>query len=339
MDDANRIRTIGLTYNLKKKGARLDEHEEYDEIETIDAIKKEFIRLGFKVQLFEQGKDLSERILKKKPDFIFNIAEGIGASRGRESQVPCILESLGLAYSGSDPVSLGITLDKYYTSVFLRTEGLPVPDMFMVKDDDEAAALGRLFNGRKRYIIKPRWEGSSKGIFLRSVIKEHKEMKERAREIFTRYRQPAIIEEFLEGEEITAAVIGNGPARVLGMMKIVPTDVAQKDFLYSIETKREWKKKVRYEPEESVPRETRERIKEYAVRAYRALELRDISRIDFRLDAKRLPKIIDINPLPGLSPAYSDLPILYRLKGGTYPELVRMILKESFKRHGFRCDF
>lgn len=339
MGTSGRVKTIGITYNLKKKGVLLDEHEEYDEAETIEAIKKEFGKLGFRVLLFEQGEDLPARILRRKPDFVFNIAEGIGSSRGRESQVPCVLESMGIPYSGSDPVVLGITLDKYYTNLFLRSNGIPVPEMFLMSDDKEAEGLGRIFNGRKRYIVKPRWEGSSKGIFLRSVVKKHKDLRKRAAEVFDRYRQPALAEEFLEGDEITAGVLGNGTPRVLGMMKIVPTDVPQKDFLYSIETKREWKKKVRYEGENGIPAKTRRDLERYAVKAYNALELRDVSRIDFRLDGRGRPKIIDINPLPGLSPAYSDLPILYRLKGGTYSGLVKLILRESFKRHRFQCGF
>lgn len=333
------IKTIGIAFNLKKKGASLDEEEEYDEIETIDALKEELEKLGFKVSLFEQGNDFAEKVRAKKPDFVFNIAEGIGSSRGRESQVPCVLESLGLPYSGSDPISIGITLDKYYTGLFLRSYGVPVPAMYMVKDPENVLSFKKIFDGEKRYIVKPRWEGSSKGIFLHSVIKHHKGLEKTAGEVIRRYKQPAIVEEFLEGEEITAAVHGNSSAKVLGMMKITPTDVAQKDFLYSIETKREWRKKVRYEPETKIRAKVSAAIRKYAVEAYKALELRDIARIDFRLDTRGVPKIIDINPLPGLSPIYSDLPIMHRLNGGTYSELVRVILREAFKRHGISCKF
>lgn len=334
-----RVRTIGITFNLKKKGGKLGQYEEYDEVETIEALKLEIEKLGFRVELFEQDDTFLKKIRVKRPDFVFNIAEGIGASRGRESQVPCVLESLGLPYSGSDPISIGITLDKYFTNVFLMASGVPVPEMHLVRDAKDIEAHKYLFCGKKRYIVKPRWEGSSKGIFLRSVVKDFAGFRKLAKEIIREFDQPALIEEFLEGSEVTAAVCGNGPTHVLGMMKITPTDVPEKDFLYSIETKREWKKKVRYESEEKLPEKTRRAVREYAAKAYRALELRDISRIDFRLDGRGVPRIIDINPLPGLSPAYSDLPILYRLKGGTYSDLVKTILRESLERHGFDCRF
>lgn len=336
---ARKIKTIGITFNLKKKGGKLGQYEEYDEAATIEALKGEIEKLGFKVELFEQNHSFPEKIRAKKPDFVFNIAEGIGASRGRESQVPCVLESLGLPYSGSDPISIGITLDKYFTNVFLLSSGVPVPEMHLVRDGKDMEALKYLFDVKKRYIVKPRWEGSSKGIFLRSVVKDFKSFKRLSEEIIREFRQPALIEEFLEGAEVTAAVAGNGQAEVLGMMKITPTDVPEKDFLYSIETKREWKKKVRYESEGSLSERTRKDVRECAAKAYKALELRDISRIDFRLDGRGVPRIIDINPLPGLSPAYSDLPILYRLKGGTYSDLVKTILRGSLERHGFDCRF
>jgi D-alanine-D-alanine ligase len=119
------------------------------------------------------------------------------------------------------------------------------------------------------------------------------------------------------------------------MMKIVPKNITSKPFLYSLETKRDWEEKVKYEPQTSIAPEIVQEIEKYALTAYRVLELKDISRIDFRVGKDNHPRIIDINPLPGLSPNYSDLPILYRLKGRSYQELIKTILKEAFKRYGF----
>ncbi|MDD4013472.1 MAG: ATP-grasp domain-containing protein [Candidatus Omnitrophica bacterium] len=330
-----RAKKIGLTYNLKKPGALADEYEEFDELDTILAIKKEFEGLGSKVLLFEQDEALASRLAAGRPDLVFNIAEGFGATRGRESQVPCILESLGIPYSGSDPVVLGVTLDKYYTSVFLRAHGIPVPQMYMVKSEAELRRVRSIFSGGKKFIVKPRWEGSSKGIFLKSVVNNCKDLRKRATEVMDAYRQPAVVEEFLAGEEITAGVCGNDDLEVLGMMRISPVDIPTKDFLYSIETKRDWRKKVRYDKEALISLRTKKAVGTYAAAAFKALELRDFSRVDFRLDGEGTPRIIDINPLPGLSPAYSDLPILYRLKGGTYSGLIRKILTAVLSRNGF----
>lgn len=339
MKNKNSIKTIGIAYNLKRKGADDDSSEEYDEIETIEALKKELEKYKFNVVLLEQDEYFLKNVLENKPDFVFNIAEGIGNSRARESQIPCILESLKIPYSGSDPIALGITLDKHLTNILLNSAGVPVPKMFMVKNTGQADRLKNIFNGNmEKFIVKPRWEGSSKGIFLNSIVYNLEELKDRAGYIISKYRQPALVEEFLTGDEITAGVYGNGRAHFLDMMKIVPRNNSNQHFLYSIENKREWENKIKYEPKESIPENIQASIKKYALEAFSALELKDIARIDFRLDENNIPKIIDINPLPGLSPVYSDLIILYRLAGKDYSDLINLILKETFKRHGFKFN-
>ncbi len=328
------IETIAIVFNLKRPDAG-DRYEEYDEIETIEALKAEIEKSRFRVVLVEQGEDLARELLRVQPDFVFNLAEGIGGGRAREAQVPCILESLGLPYSGSDPVAMGITLDKYLTRLVLKSAGIPVPGMKMIGDDRDLAGARGLFRAKKTFIVKPRWEGSSRGIFLNSVVRSFRELEERVNAVRENYRQPALVEEFLEGDEITAGVCGNHPPYLLGMMKIVPRKKSREVFLYCLENKRDWRQKIKYEPEESIPGVVRDRVAAYALKAFRALELRDVARIDFRLGRDRVPRIIDVNPLPGLSPHYSDLPILCRLKGISYPELIRIVLSEALSRYGF----
>ncbi|HNX90406.1 MAG TPA: ATP-grasp domain-containing protein [Candidatus Omnitrophota bacterium] len=326
---------IAIAYNLKKQ-ANDDRYEEYDEIGTIEAIRDEIKKYSLKTSLIEQDDHFQDKILKTAPDIVFNITEGFGSTRGRESQVPCILESLGIPYSGSDPVSLGITMDKYLTNVVLSAHNVPVPKAFSAGDICEVGKLRNIFAQKKKFIVKPRWEGSSKGVFLDSVVTNMKELENRAARIIKQYGQPAIVEEFVAGDEITVGVYGNENPRVLGMMRISAKEERPDElFLYSIEIKREWEEKVKYEPESRIPCAVRENIEKNAIAAFKTLGLRDVSRIDFRVDKNGVPRIIDINPLPGLSPRYSDLPILCRLNGKSYEELVRTILKETFKRNGF----
>jgi lysine 2,3-aminomutase len=329
------VRTVGIVFNLKKSDHAEDE-EEYDEVETIESIKKEVEKCGFQVKLFEQGADLTDNLRKNRPDFVLNIAEGVGRSRSREAQVPALLESLGIPYSGSDPVALGITLDKYLTGRLLKSADVPVPLTFMVEAQKEMHLLENIFQQNAKFIVKPRWEGSSKGVFLNSLVDNFADLEQRAAYIFSRYRQPAVVEEFIEKDEITAAVYGNETPRVLGMMKIVPKEESGEPFLYSLEIKRDWQAKVKYERQSSISAAIQKSIEKYALTAYRVLELKDIARIDFRVGCDDVPRIIDINPLPGLSPRYSDLPILCRLNGKSYPELVKTILREAFKRYGFK---
>jgi len=326
--------TIGIAFNLKRP-ADDDTFEEYDEIETIQALRTEITRHGFAVTLLEQNDAFLRRVAGARVDFVVNIAEGRGATRGRESQVPCILESLGIPYSGSDPVALGITLDKYLTGTILRAAGVPVPELHLIRDARDAERLRSMFKHGRQCIVKPRWEGSSKGVFLNSVVGDVRRLREQAALIIRRYRQPAIAEEFLPGDEITAGVCGNDRPRLLGMMRIRPRTPQEEPFIYSLENKHDWETKIWYEPAGVLAPRIRRMVEETALRAFRALELRDIARIDFRVGADGVPAVIDVNPLPGLSPRYSDLPILYRLNGGTYRRLVATLLRESLHRCGF----
>lgn len=326
------IDTIGIIFNLKKGGGG-DEEEEYDEITTIESLKTEIEKYNFKVKLFEQTADLQNNLFREKPDFAINIAEGIGSYRGRESQAPAILESLGIPYSGSDPIALGITLDKTLTNRILKSHGIPVPEMFTVNNAKDTIYLKNIFRKNKEFIVKPRWEGSSKGILLNSLVNNFSDLRKKVKEICSNYRQPAVIEEFITNDEITAGIYGNEFPKIIGMMKISPREGKKEKFIYSLEIKRNWENAVIYTPEKQIPYRIKQLIKKYAQAAYRALELKDLCRIDFRIGNNTIPKIIDVNPLPGLSPRYSDLPILFKINGGSYEKLIEILLKDAFKRY------
>ena len=328
------IEKIAVIYNLKRKKDS-DDEEEYDEKETVYALRKEIEKYGFEVVLLEENKSFLKKISQIKIDFAVNITEGRGNLRTRESLVPCILDSMCIPYSGSDGLSLGITLDKYLTHTFLKSAKIPVPQVFLVKDRNDLYSLKEIFKKEEYFIIKPRWEGSSKGIFQDSLVKNFNQLRKKVVFIWERYNQPSLVEEFLPNDEITVGVSGNKKPYLLGMMKIVPKDKPSLPFVYSIENKRMWQEKIEYKPQESIPDKIQELIEDYALRAFSLLELKDLARIDFRLDKNNHPKIIDINPLPGLSPSYSDLSILYNLKGRSYSELIKRFLHESFKRYGF----
>ncbi|MDD4202781.1 MAG: KamA family radical SAM protein [Candidatus Omnitrophica bacterium] len=337
--DKKSVSSIAIVFNLKKKNisndAQADAQEEYDEIETIDALKAEIEDLGFNVIPVEQTPDFANIIRNQNIHFVLNIAEGIGVSRNRESQVPAILEMLGIPYSGSDPLALGITLDKVKTNQILKNANIPVPVQYVISAEEDIDSLYDIFNDERMFIVKPRWEGSSKGIFLNSVVNNLQDLRDRAAALLSRYVQPVVVEEYLEKEEITVGVCGNGAdLQILGMMKISPRNKGQEKFIYSIENKRTWQTTIRYDGERSISPEIQALLKSYALKAFSALELRDIARIDFRVDKNNIPKIIDVNPLPGLSPSYGDLPILYSMNGGTHTELVKLLLQESFKRYG-----
>jgi len=328
------VKTVGITFNLKT--GHSEEEEEYAPLETILALKTEVERYGFDVLLFNQDDNFLESLSKNRPDFVLNIAEGRGNTRSREAQVPCILESLGIPYSGSDALALGMTLDKYTTGQYLRARGVAVPGQVLLDRLDrlEDPMLETLFRENRRYIVKPRWEGSSKGVFADSVVSNPSKLRERARFILKRYDEPALVEEFLPNDEVTVAVAGNGRPRTLGIMRILPREECEGVFLYSIERKRQWRECMRYENGDALPLPVRRAIEAEALKAFEALELRDLARIDLRLDWDGMPRVIDVNPLPGLNPEFGDLPILFELNGGDYQSLIRILLEEAFSRCG-----
>ncbi|MFH1063403.1 MAG: ATP-grasp domain-containing protein [Candidatus Omnitrophota bacterium] len=321
----------GICFNLKTDTAS-DADEEYDEIETIEFLKQRLENLGFEVLLAEQDADLFEKLRNGRLDFALNIAEGKGKTRSRESQVPCLLEWLNIPYYGSDPASLAITLDKWLNYVMLKNASIPVPQMLTISDMRQLQDISIPFDGRK-YIIKPRWEGSSKGIFNDSVISSLDKCRDKVNHIISEYKQPALIEEFVEQEEITVGICGNEELEILGMMKISQNE-PQETFVYSIENKRDWQARIKYERAQGIVNEkTLNLVRQYAMAAFKVLGLRDIARIDFRVDNQGIPKIIDVNPLPGLSPRYSDLMLISKLHNKKFVAVIDKILNISLKRN------
>lgn len=327
---------VGITYNLKRSfhSGTDDLFEEYDSEETILSLEREIQKYHCTPLRYEQDHTLQERLRHNPPDFVFNIAEGLGQGRGREAQVPCLLESLGIPFSGSDSTTMGITLDKYLCQSLLAQAGVPVPEMRLLSPETLEDTEKDLLRSRGKILLKPRWEGSSKGVFPDSLVTEPEELASKARRIWERYHQPALAEEYLPGDEYTVALMGNETPRVAGIMRIRPTR-KEEDFLYSLLHKREWEERIAYEGPEHLDEYTLASLEQSAIRAFRALELRDFARIDFRKDARGLPRIIDVNPLPGLRPEYGDFTIASKLSGHSYEEILADILEISFKRCGF----
>ena len=330
-DNSNAKHQAGICFNLKRNTSN-DVDEEYDEIETIEFLKERLEYLGFEVLLAEQDENLFEKLHAHALDFVLNIAEGKGKTRSRESQVPCILEWLNIPYYGSDPASLAITLDKWLTYVLLKNSSIPVPRMFKVEDMRQMQDMSIPLDGCK-YIVKPRWEGSSKGIFNDSVVTSIAKCRDKVSYIINTYNQPALVEEFVEQDEITVGVCGNEELEILGMMKISQYEAVE-TFVYSIENKRDWQEKIKYELAEGNVRErTVTLLRQYAMAAFNVLGLRDVARIDFRVDSAGIPKIIDVNPLPGLSPKYSDLMLMSKLHSNKFVDVIDKIIAISLKRN------
>jgi D-alanine-D-alanine ligase len=312
-----------------------DRFEEFDKPETVAALADVLRGEGHDVVLLGDGRDLLVRLLDDRPDLVWNLAEGEGVGRCREARVPAVLEMLGIPYTGSDPLTLAATLDKSVART-LVDRVVPVPEGEAIlpgtSGRDLIARLAAGDLGRGPWIVKPAFEGSSKGIRNRSLVETPDEAASLFEELVRDYEQPILIEEFIDGDEVTVGLVGNSPdLRVLGSMRVRPRAAGSR-FIYSLEVKRDWVERVEYETPPRMPTEVIERVQVAARIAYATLGCRDLARIDFRV-RDGVPYFLEANPLPGLAPVSSDLVILAKGFGVTHVELIRRILHAALKRH------
>ena len=326
---------IGLSYDLKEtialqQAACDDICEEYDSSETVDLIAASLEAEGHTVTMLGGGREFLGKILQEKVDFVFNIAEGRGTYRSREAQVPSILEMLNIPYSGSDPQCLAICLDKPLTKKLVALEGVSTPTWRVFNDRQELHEIDRcrsLFPA----IIKPAYEGSSKGIRLTSLVEDAKQANEVIECLLDKYHQPAMMERVILGDEVTVAVIGNLPPKVLGVMRILPRQ-RNDCFLYTLEVKRNYLELVDYECPAGLEEKVLQRIQTASLKAFEALGCRDFARVDFRISAGGVPYFLEINPLPGLG-THSDLVILAKKLGWTHRQLISAVLNAALERY------
>lgn len=321
---------IGLAFDLKVPGALDDDQEEFDPPETIDAIEGALRALGHDVARLGDGEPALRRLLEgARPDLVFNIAEGVGAGRCREARLPAALEMLGIPYTGSDPLTLALTLDKDCAKRVVASAGIATPRWCLVRHrvEDHTAGLRAL---PLPVIVKPAWEGSSKGILPDSVVDQRERLVPIIERCLRTCQQPALIEEFIDGDEVTVGIVGNRPPQVLGAMRVVPKTPQQR-FVYDIEVKRDWQRRVAYESPPRLPAAQIAAIERAALNAYVALECRDVARIDFRVRDGE-PFFIEANPLPGLSPEYGDLVLLARGRGIDHQALIARIVDAAMAR-------
>ncbi len=326
---------IGIAYNLREEaparpGAPVDHAEEFDSPATIEALAGVLESAGHAVARLGFGRTFLERMLVEPPDLVFNIAEGL-AGRSREAQVPAVCEMLGVPCTGSDPLTLALTLDKDLAKRVVASRGLATPGHFLVERLADLPAGERPGTLTFPLIVKPAWEGSSKGVRLGSKVADPAALRRQLEFVLGDYGGPALVEEFCEGEEFTVGVLGNAEPRVVGVMEIRHRTLPPGEFLYSLEVKRDWENQVEYLVPPPVPARLLADIEALAVGCYRALGCRDVSRVDIRLKGG-VPHFIEVNPLPGLSPTYGDLPILAGRMGWTYPELVLAIVGHALER-------
>lgn len=325
---------IGLSYDLKTTVTGHhdvdDAFEEYDSPETVEAITRALEKKGHDVVKLGGGAEFLDKIEREKVDIVFNICEGRGNYRSREAQVPSVLEMLNIPYTGSDPLCLAVCLDKPITKQLVTAAGIPTPRWLLLEDELEFGQIdwqGFPFPA----IIKPAYEGSSKGIRLTSLVENIPQAEDEAAKILDNYHQPVMVEEFITGDEVTVGIIGNSPPGLVGMMRILPKR-KEKHFVYSIEVKRDYLNLVEYESPVQLPAPVLDKLEQYSLKAFKALGCRDFSRVDFRIGRDGTPYFIEINPLPGLG-SYSDLIIMALKLGRTHEEVIGAVLDAALERY------
>jgi D-alanine-D-alanine ligase len=344
---------IGIAYDLapavRPTDGPDDRYEEFDKPETVEAIADVIRGEGHEVILLGDGRELLEKVLRDPPDFVWNFAEGEGAGRCREARVPAVLEMLKIPYSGSDALTMAATLDKDVAKRLVRSAGVEVPagvliSCYSVLKEVRAKIATLAEQVGFPLILKPAYEGSSKGIRGRALVSSEDEGVELWRSLAINYcGQPVLAEEFIDGDEVTVGLLdryspalglvdGQTHVGILGAMRVVPIH-PNGSFVYSLDVKRDWRNRVVYEAPAQLARETSNRLMTAALAAYRALGCRDLARIDFRIRAG-VPYFLEANPLPGLAPETSDLVILARGCGLDYPDLIRRTLQTALTRVG-----
>ena len=331
------MKTVGLTYDLKtdyefKVGDPPDANAEFDHPSTIDVIASAIESQGFKVKKIGNAPRLLEKIDNLGVDIVFNISEGI-SGRNRESQVPIILEMADIPFVGADALTLGLTLDKVMAKKIFIAEDIPTPRYFEIKSVDNLLNTDHL---KFPLIVKPRFEGSSKGLTESSRVENMEELKKQVEYVMNTYKQPALIEEFISGQEFTVAVVGNDPPEVLPIVQIkIDGRLKLNDKFYTFA--RIASDRLAYICPARISQELKKEISELALKTYNAVECRDFGRVDFRVDNDGKPYVLEINPLPSLS-TEDVFMIVAKQVGISYEEMIGKILNSALKRHNLSED-
>lgn len=323
---------VGFTFNVKRIKPTADGEDreaEYDSPTTLQAIREAIASHGHEVVDLEATPELPMVLATEPIDVVFNIAEGF-RGRNRESQVPALLELLDIPYTGSDPATLSLALDKALAKKVVRAAGIDTPNFQLMNTGRER--LDKQFT-RWPLMVKPVAEGSSKGVVSKSVCHTEAEVREVVKEMVGRYNQPALVEEYIGGREFTVGLLGERRPEVLPPMEIVFTDKSDKTPIYKFEDKLQENDRIRYEVPAKLEPGHMERLRTAARSTFMSLGCRDVARIDFRMDDTGRIYFIECNPLPGLTPGWSDLVLIAQGDGMDYRTLIGEILSGAIRRY------
>jgi D-alanine-D-alanine ligase len=323
---------IGLTFDLRSEylaaGYTQDETAEFDRDDTVEAIEKALHRMGHATERIGNAKRLAAALVAgHRWDMVFNIAEGMHGI-GREAQVPAILDLYEVAYTFSDPLVMSLTLHKGMTKRVVRDAGVPTADfvVFQTPEDVAGCPFGPPF------FVKPVAEGTGKGVSPESIVWEGGTLLGVCQRLLDAYRQPVLVEPYLPGREFTIGILGTGPtAEVLGTLEVHLLAQAEPG-VYSYVNKERSEELVTYRLLRGQDDGVVGEAEAIALKAWRILGCRDAGRIDIRCDAHGRPQFMEVNPLAGIHPEHSDLPIICSHLHIPYQSLIERIVVSAVSR-------
>lgn len=323
---------IAIIYNLKREKS-LNSHVEFDDSdaefespETIEAIRVAIMDLGHEVILCEANQDLPSILAHANVDLVFNQAEGLNGNN-REAQVPALLELMAIPFTGSGSKTMTITLDKYLAKKLVADAGVPTPSCFLAHEP-----IAHFDEIKFPLMVKPVAEGSSKGVWPTSVVDNEAALQSAIQKILFDYHQPALVEHYVSGREFTVAIFEDGELEVFPPMEI--RFLGNEPYpVYSYSYKLALQEEVQFDTKPVLSKALRERLDDYARRSFRALGCKDVARIDFRMNSYNDEiYFLECNPLPGLSPGWSDISMITQACGITHQQLIHKILAPALKR-------
>jgi D-alanine-D-alanine ligase len=317
---------VGLTYDLRSwyldRGYSMDETAEFDKQETVDAIADALKKMGHETEPIGNTFQLIEALASGKSwDIVFNIAEGLYGD-GRESVVPAVLDQYKIPYVFSGPVIMGLSLNKHLAKLVVAASGVPVSPGNLINDLKDLEKCNLSYP----LFVKPVSEGTGKGITEKSLVNNSDELAKMVKWILSEFHQPALVEEYLPGREFTIGMVGYGDEAIaVGGMEVITAG----NLPYSVEVKENYQEYCKYKPLDA---DIIDECKSVALGAWKALDAVDAGRVDLKADRNGQICFIEANPLAGLNPIHSDLPMLAGMYGIEYQTLLEMIMKAAIKR-------
>ncbi|MCL1912931.1 MAG: ATP-grasp domain-containing protein [Eubacteriaceae bacterium] len=320
---------VAIACNIKTDRST-DAEAEFDEPETIEAISAALRNCGVETIILEATEGFPHKLETASPGLVFNITEG-RSGRSREAQIPAILEYYGIPYTGSDAAALSVALDKAMTKRIVQSCGVETPAFFVIQDQGPELSCDLPFP----VLVKPNSEGSSKGIPDDCVAEDMPRLLELVDQLAQDCAGSLLLEQYIDGREFTVGIIGNGPdIRVFEPMEIIYHKLRGQYKVYSFEVKKNYRDYISYKCPPDLSLELIAKMKRDAETVFKTLGCLDFARVDFRLSEDGRIFFIEINPLPGLAPGYSDFPMMAEYNGINYDDLICAMLRCAIKRYG-----